>query len=151
MSNFDAFGWKITRFLYWVVACSKMWRMVKCFSFISSLQPSLVKPSFERLPHQLCKKMKRRHTYCHLEEFCQKKHMWTFNYANCCIYIAQTIVALSDFLGVKFRLKQKKRKKRILSHQYSHLFWKNSQNVERKCGKCLATNWTLVLVWWHFY
>ncbi len=48
--------------------------------------------------------------------------MWTFNYANCRIYTAQTIVAFSEFLGVKFRLKQKeKEKQRILCHQYSHL------------------------------
>ncbi len=52
----------------------------------------------------------------------RKKYMWTFNYANCRIYTAQTIVAFSDFLGVKFCLKQNERKKRILDHQYPHLF-----------------------------
>jgi hypothetical protein len=40
----------------------------------------------------------------------EKNTCGLFTYANCHIYTAQTIVAFSQFLGVKFRLKQKRKK-----------------------------------------
>ncbi len=65
----------------------------------------------------------------------RKKYMWTFNHANCCIYTAQTIVAFSVFLGVKFRLKQKEKRENTLPPIFPSFL--------KKLAKCPKKMWEM--------
>lgn len=86
--------------------------------------------------HISCVKKWKEHTLITTwKKSARKNNMWTFNYANCRIYTAQTIVAFSDFLGVKFCLKKKRKKEENSQPPIFPSFLKKLAKCQKKMWK----------------